>query len=114
MAVVFPVLIWLASIAVPSQKQSVGFLYQPAFDASGELRGLSRPYYPKPGDIFLSTDGMRIAVVGHALAGGQGIHHSGLIVFRPDGTPASLEAGPHHARWVRCLDIIENLGGYEE
>ena len=114
MVVVFPLLLWTVGMQAPAEKPTIGYLYQPAFDVSGELRGPSRPYHPQPGDIFLSTDGLRIAVVGHAMAGGQGVHHSGLIVFRPDGTPASLEAGPHHARWVRCLDIIENLGGYEE
>lgn len=102
------------SFGTPVNTPAVGFLYQPGFDVSGELRGPSRTYHPQPGDIFLSTDKLRIAVVGHSLAGGQGVHHSGLIILRPDGTPASLEAGPHHIRWVRALDIDDNLGRYIE
>ena len=105
-------LLLIFSLAAPRETPAIGYLYQPAFDVSGELRGPSRPYRPQPGDIFLSTDKLRIAVIGHQLAGGQGVHHSGLIVLRPDGSPATLEAGPHHVRWVRVLDIDENLGGY--
>ena len=97
-----------------AETEGIGYLYQPAFEVRGELRGPSTPYHPQPGDIFLSTDRLRIAVIGHKLAGGQGVHHSGLIVLRPDGSPATLEAGPHHIRWVRVLDIVDNLGRYEE
>jgi len=113
----FPTLVlFLSTISfgTPDKTEGIGYLYQPAFEVSGELRGPSRPYHPQPGDIFLSTDRLRIAVIGHQLAGGQGVHHSGLIVFRPDGSPATLEAGPHHIRWVRVLDIDDNLARYEE
>jgi hypothetical protein len=106
--------LWIIGLRAVNSPEAIGYLYQPAFDVRGELRGPSKPYHPQPGDIFLSTDKLRIAVVGHMLAGGQGVHHSGLIVCRPDGSPATLEAGPHHVRWVRVLDIVDNLGRYEE
>jgi hypothetical protein len=113
----FPTLtifLWVFIRQIPAQTETIGYLYQPAFEVQGELRGPSKPYHPQPGDIFLSTDQLRIAVIGHRLAGGQGVHHSGLIVLRPDGRPATLEAGPHHVRWVRALDIDDNLGRYLE
>ena len=113
----FPTLslfLWVFILPSSAETEGIGYLYQPAFEVSGELRGPSRPYHPQSGDIFLSTDRLRIAVIGHKLAGGQGVHHSGLIVLRPDGSPATLEAGPHHIRWVRVLDIVDNLGRYEE
>jgi hypothetical protein len=112
MVIAFILLVGTVSPRIALEPETIGYLYQPAFEERGELRGPIRPYHPQPGDIFLSTDRMRIAVIGHKLAGGQGIHHSGLIVLRPDGTPATLEAGPHHVRWVRVLDIPDNLGRY--
>ena len=110
----FTLLLWIFSSRTPGEAESIGYLYQPAFEVTGKLRGTSRPYHAQPGDIFLSTDRLRIAVIGHKLAGGKGVHHSGLIILRPDGSPATLEAGPHHARWVKVLDLVENLGRYEE
>src|SRR5207302_4838149 len=113
----FPTLtifLWVFIQQLPAPTESIGYLYQPAFEVEGELRGPSKAYHPQPGDIFLSTDQLRIAVIGHMLAGGQGVHHSGLIVLRPNGRPATLEAGPHHVRWVRVLDIEDNLGRYLE
>jgi hypothetical protein len=110
----FALLLWIFGLGIPEEAHGTGYLYQQAFEVRGELQGPSRPYHPQPGDIFLSTDRLRIAVIGHKLAGGQGVHHSGLIILRPDGSPASLEAGPHHVRWVRVLDIDDNLGRYEE
>jgi len=106
--------LWISILGTPGEAEGTGYLYQPAFEVKGELREPSRPYHPLPGDIFLSTDRLRIAVIGHKLAGGQGVHHSGLIILRPDGSPASLEAGPHHVRWVRVLGVGENLGRYED
>jgi hypothetical protein len=112
----FPTLIFFWALVLPKSAETgaIGYLYQPAFEVRGELRGPSKPYHPQPGDIFLSTDQLRIAVVGHKLAGGQGVHHSGLIILRPDGRPALLEAGPHHQRFVRVMDIDDHLGSYEE
>ena len=110
----FTLLLWILSLGTPGEAEGTGYLYQTGFEVKGELREPSRPYHAQTGDIFLSTDRLRIAVIGHKLAGGQGIHHSGLILVRPDGSPASLEAGPHHALSVRVLDVVENLGRYEE
>jgi hypothetical protein len=107
-------LLWISSLVGPGEAETIGYLYQPSFDVPGELRGPARPYHPAPGDIFLSTDKLWIAVVGHKLAGAKGIHHSGLIILRPDGSPGSLEAAPHHVPYVRVLGLVENMGRYEE
>jgi hypothetical protein len=107
-------LVWVFVRPTSGPPEAIGYLYQPAFEVEGELRGPGRPYHPQAGDIFLSSDKLRIAVVGHMLVGSQGVHHSGLIILRPDGRPASLEAAPHHVRWVRVLDIDDNLARYSE
>jgi hypothetical protein len=105
---------WISSLAGPGEAEAIGYLYQPSFDVPGELRGAARPYHPAPGDIFLSTDKLWIAVIGHKMAGAKGIHHSGLIILRPDGSAGSLEAAPHHVPYVRVLGLVENMGRYEE
>ena len=105
--------LWVSALGGPGEPEAIGYLYQPSFEIPGELRGPAQPYYPQPGDIFLSTDKLWIAIIGHKLAGAKGIHHSGLIILRPDGTPASLEAAPHHVPYCRVLGMVENMGRYE-
>jgi hypothetical protein len=105
----------LTSAAVNANNEgTIGYLYQPSFDADQPPQGPAVPYHPQPGDIFLSTDRLWIARMGHKLAGARSPHHSGLIILRPDGTPATLEAGPHDTLFVRILSLQENLGSYEQ
>src|SRR5438309_11787584 len=92
----FPTLtifLWVFIQQLPAPTQSIGYLFLPAFEVRGELRGPSRPYHPQPGDIFLSTDRLRIAVIGHMLAGGQGVHHSGLIILRSEERRVGKKCG---------------------
>jgi hypothetical protein len=98
----------------PSTASGVGYLYQTVAKPDDPLQGPARSYVPQPGDIFLSTDQLWIARLGHQLAGASSPHHSGLIVMRPDGTPGTLEAGPHDTLFVRVLGMQENLGKYED
>jgi hypothetical protein len=91
-----------------------GYLYQTVTKPDDGLRGPANPYYPQPGDIFLSTDHLLIARIGHKLAGASSPHHSGLIIMRQDGSLATLESGPHDTLWVKVLDLQENLGQYED
>jgi len=91
-----------------------GYLYQTVSKPDDELQGPAGLYVPQPGDIFLSTDQLWIARLGHKLAGASSPHHSGLIIMRPDGSPGTLEAGPHDTLFVRVLSMQENLGQYEE
>jgi hypothetical protein len=91
-----------------------GCLFQTVTRPDDEIRGPISPYHPQPGDIFLSTDHLLIARMGHKLAGASSPHHSGLIIMRPDGSLATLESGPHDTLWVKVLDLQENLGKYED
>jgi hypothetical protein len=98
----------------PSEETGIGYLYQANFDPEGQLQGPAKPYHPQPGDIFLSTDQLWIARLGHKLAGASSPHHSGLVIILPDGRPATLESGPHDTLFVKVLDFRENLGQYLE
>ncbi len=111
MPISFP---WISGLGSPGEVKGTGYLYPVAFNLEGELQGPARSYQPQAGDIFLCTDHVLIVQIGHKLAGGQSPHHSGLVIMRPDGSPASLESGPHNTIWVRVLDLVKNLGKYEE
>jgi hypothetical protein len=98
----------------PQEDSGVGLVYQANFDPETPLIGPAEPYHPQAGDIFLSTDQLWIARLGHKLAGASSPHHSGLVIMLPDGRPGMLESGPHDTLFVRVLKLRENLGQYEE
>src|SRR5437879_9001213 len=103
----------LASLSENAKDEAgIGYLYQANFDPDVPLEGPAKPYHPQAGDIFLSTDQLWIARLGHKLAGASSPHHSGLVVILPDGRSATLESGPHDTLFVRVLDFQEDLGQY--
>jgi len=75
----------------------------------GQIRGPARAYVPEPGDIFLATDQALWAKVGHWMAGGAGVHHSGIIFARSNGGVGLLEAGPFNSLKVETLDPIAHM-----
>jgi hypothetical protein len=89
------------------------FLYQPAYCTGDVRRGPARPYLPQPGDIFLASDRGLIARAGHWLVGAAGVHHSGIVFARPDGSLAILEAGPYNTVRVGASDALPHLRGHE-
>jgi hypothetical protein len=48
------------------------------------------------------------------MVGAAGVHHSGIVFARPDGSLAILEAGPYNTLRVRALDVLPHLRGHEE
>jgi hypothetical protein len=86
-----------------------GYLCRPAFCLDGDLRGPARPYVPQPGDIFLATDQALWARVGHWLAGGAGVHHSGIVFRRSDGRMGLIEAGPFNSVRIEVMDPIDHM-----
>lgn len=85
------------------------FLCQPAFCIDNVLRGPSAPYEPQPGDIFLATDRAVWAICGHWLAGGAGVHHSGIMFRRSDGRMGLIEAGPFNSVKIEVMDPITHM-----
>jgi hypothetical protein len=90
-----------------------GYLYQPAFSIDELRREPAAPYWPQPGDIFFATDNDWLQIVGHRAAFSGPPHHSGLVIARPDGHMAILEAGPHNGIKVQWIDVIDHLRSYE-
>ena len=90
------------------------YLYQPSYQFDEQLRGPARPYMPQPGDIMLATDPNRFWTFTHWLAGCGQPHNSGIVVARPDGSLALLEAGPNDTLYCRTLDLIPHLTDYAQ
>jgi hypothetical protein len=88
------------------------YLYQPAFCMDYRLQGPAEPYLPQPGDIFLATDSGRAARVAHWAAGTGAPQHSGIVIARPDGRLAILEAGPHNTLRCDVTDWLQSLNSY--
>jgi hypothetical protein len=93
---------------------AVGYLYQPAYCLAPVCCEPSEPYVPQPGDIFLATDQAHWARLGHWLAGGAGVHHSGLIFRRSNGCLALLEAGPFNSVQVETMEPLEHMHKHEQ
>jgi hypothetical protein len=76
------------------------------------LREPPEPYQPQPGDLVLATDQNRLGKLGHWAAGSGAPQHSGIVVARPDGRLAVLEAGPHNSLHCSLTDWLETLRTY--
>jgi hypothetical protein len=115
-AAFLPLLTLLGLPCAPEDSPSAvagSFLYQPAYRTDDVWLGPARPYLPQPGDIFLASDRGRIARAAHWVVGAGGVHHSGIVFARPDGSLAILEAGPHNTIRVQTLDVLPHLRSYE-
>jgi hypothetical protein len=85
------------------------FLGRPVYGLDAPLVGPCAPYVPQAGDIFLASDQQRWARCGHWLAGGAGVHHSGIIFCLPSGRPALIEAGPFNSIRIEVMDPLEHF-----
>ena len=96
---------WTAA-GVPSTDAYLGL---PEYSFRSDARGPFRPYSPQPGDIFLATDQRTWFRMGHTIAGAKGIHHSGLIFAKPDGSLGLIEAGPFTKMDVNIMVPYEHM-----
>jgi hypothetical protein len=85
------------------------FLCQPAYCIDDLVRCPTQPYCPQPGDIFLATDQAVWAICGHWLAGGAGVHHSGIVFRRSDGQMGLIESGPFNSVQIEVMDPITHM-----
>jgi hypothetical protein len=68
-----------------------------------------KPYVPREGDLVFFDDHNRTWTALFALADTGPPLHMGIVVEKPDGKLAILEAGPDDTVWVRLLDAGRRL-----
>lgn len=92
---------------------SSSYLCRPAYRIDDVLRLPQEAYIAQPGDIMLCTDRDCFWQLTFNLAGTGHPHHSGIVIQRPDGRLAVLEAGPHDTTHIEITDWEEHLKSYE-
>jgi hypothetical protein len=90
------------------------YLYEPSYVMFGPPCGHARPYLPQPGDVMLATDPNVFWTITHDMALAFEPHGSGIIITRPDGCLAVLEAGPNDCLWIKALDMLPHLKEYAD
>ena len=98
----------------PEPSTVPSYLYQPAHHVDDLHRCPAVAYVPQPGDIMLATDPDRFWTITHNLALAGQPHNSAIVVARPDGSLATLEAGPNDTLFCRVLDLLPHLKEYED
>lgn len=88
------------------------YLAQPGYCLEDVVLVPVEPCYVQPGDIFLSTDKALWSRVGHLIAGGPGLHHSGIFVALPGGGMGILEAGPYNTATIQILDPYRHMADH--
>src|SRR5262249_55498509 len=106
---IIPLLVTAAPALGDGPCAADGYLCRPAFSLDDSPLVPVSPYTPQPGDIFLATDQALWARVGHWVAGGAGVHHSGIVFLRSDGRPGLIEAGPFNSVRIEVMDPVEHM-----
>jgi hypothetical protein len=88
------------------------FVCQPASSLDDVVRFPLQSYIPQPGDIFLATDQRLWYRVGHTIAGAHGVHHSGIVIARPDGGLGLIEAGPFDSLIVEIMNQYDHMNNH--
>src|SRR5215469_15061876 len=97
-------LIGLAAPLLLCHAPPAGYLAGP-----GPTPGKAVAYAPREGDLIFYDDHSRVWNTLFALAGTGPPLHMGIVVKKPDGTFAVLEAGPDDTVWVKLLDLAPRL-----
>ena len=84
-------------------------------DAIGWLHknGAAEPYIPHEGDVLFYDDLNKLWTFLFWLGGTKPPFHVGIVVKRPDGSPAVLEAGADDQTWVWVLDLAPRMRDFE-
>jgi hypothetical protein len=91
----------------PPRPPAVGYLYRKPSPTSHRRHVAA--YVPREGDLVFYDDHNRAWTALFALAGTGPPLHMGIVVKKPGGALAVLEAGPDDTVWVKVLDVGPRL-----
>lgn len=106
--------LWSVGLTVPlllgtGQTPAAGYLFPRQTKAGAAQRQRATPYLPREGDLVFFDEHSWFWNFLFALAGTGPPLHMGIVVKRPDGSLAVLEAGPDDTLWVKLLDLGPRL-----
>jgi hypothetical protein len=87
----------------------VGYLWFYRADDNWPARKEVVPYQPREGDLIFFDDQSKFWTFLYAIARTAPPFHVGIVVKRPDGQLAVLEAGPDDTLHVYVLDLVPRL-----
>jgi hypothetical protein len=101
----------LAGALLSSQGNSstTGYLLAMPYAHAKAVAQRSIPYTPREGDLIFYDDHNIFLEVLFAWAGTGPPTHMGIVVKKPDGSLAVLEAGPDDTVWVKLIDLTSRL-----
>jgi hypothetical protein len=95
------------------QAAPAGVLTQVVKGPGAAMQKQVTPYRPREGDLIFYDDHSLMWTILFAWAGTGPPLHMGIVVKRPDGTPAVLEAGPDDKLRVYILDLPARLRDFK-
>jgi hypothetical protein len=87
----------------------VGYLWFYRTDDRGQTSKAVVPYVPREGDMIFYDDQSKFWEFMYALAHTTPPYHCGIVVRKPTGELATLEAGPDDTLFVEICDILPRL-----
>jgi hypothetical protein len=102
----------LANPSTPAPEGS--YLYYPVTGPDCRTRARVELYIPHEGDLVLFDDDCWYWHILYRFpAMTEPPDHSGIVVLKPDGTPALLESGPDDSDYVLIQDAIPRLNAFK-
>jgi hypothetical protein len=101
-------------LTAPHQRTGLqaGYFYQPYLDRYHQWRVQTVPYIPEPGDLLLFDDHNQIVTFFYQLVGSGPPLHAAMVIQRPEGSPALLEAGPNFIPRVFIMEPLPRIRAY--
>jgi hypothetical protein len=100
-------------LCCPAETDPAGYLTPRPHGHGRAHRQRAVPYTPREGDLVFYDDHSQVWTALFAAAGTGPPTHMGIVVKKPGGTPAVLEAGPDDTLWVRLLDAGPRLRQFD-
>jgi len=92
--------------------QTVGYLYHAVPNGCGGTCTAVAPWVPREGDLIFFDDRKTFWDFLYWIGGTAAPFHVGLVVKRPDGNMAVLEAGPDDTLHVHLLDVTPRMNEF--
>src|SRR4051794_15146284 len=112
-AAVYSALLWTGLFLGASPEAPYGYLWTYRPDGHGGTAKEVIPYCPREGDIVFFDDQSKfwefLYWIGHTAPP----FHTGIVIHKPDGTPAILESGPDDTLYVFIFELSHRLHTFE-